>query len=84
MEWLSSILMCFLMTWLPWPTDQQSGSQILNPPTFNLAENRRINASYTCGEGVNEPEMYCKLVGANWADTINTHIHNVSSFPTVD
>lgn len=39
--------------------------QVLTPPYFNLAEGRRITATSTCGEGVNEPELYCKLVGAN-------------------
>lgn len=37
----------------------------LTPPYFNLAEGRRITASATCGEGTDEPELYCKLVGAN-------------------
>uniref|UniRef100_A0A0P4VVW3 Laminin subunit alpha n=1 Tax=Scylla olivacea TaxID=85551 RepID=A0A0P4VVW3_SCYOL len=40
-------------------------AQVLTPPYFNLAENRRITATATCGEGVAEPEEYCKLVGAN-------------------
>lgn len=39
--------------------------QVLTPPYFNLAESRRITATATCGEGVAEPEEYCKLVGAN-------------------
>lgn len=37
----------------------------LAPPYFNLADNRRIYASATCGENVTEPELYCKLVGAS-------------------
>ena len=40
-------------------------SQVLTPPYFNLAENRRITASSTCGVDVDEPELFCKLVGAN-------------------
>lgn len=40
-------------------------AQVLTPPYFNLAENRRITATATCGEGVADPELYCKLVGAN-------------------
>ena len=41
-------------------------SQVLTPPYFNLAENRRITATATCGVDVGEdPELYCKLVGAN-------------------
>ncbi|CAB0000022.1 unnamed protein product [Nesidiocoris tenuis] len=38
--------------------------EVLTPPYFNIAERRRAEASYTCGEGVQEPELYCKLVGA--------------------
>lgn len=56
-------------------TGERSVSQVLNPPSFNLAEGRKITASATCGEGVDEPEMYCKLVGANWADSPNKHIY---------
>lgn len=40
-------------------------AQVLTPPYFNLAEGRRIVASDTCGEGVPEPELFCKLVGAD-------------------
>ena len=39
--------------------------QPLTPPYFNLAEGRRVTATATCGEGVDEPELYCKLVGAS-------------------
>ena len=35
----------------------------LQPGQFNLATGRRITATATCGEG--EPELYCKLTGAN-------------------
>ena len=41
--------------------------QVLTPPYFNLAVNRRIIASSTCGEDVPEPELFCKLTGANLA-----------------
>lgn len=37
----------------------------LAPPYFNLADKRRIYASATCGEDINEPELYCKLVGSS-------------------
>ena len=40
-------------------------SEELAPPYFNLADNRRIYASSTCGEEINEPELYCKLVGSS-------------------
>ncbi|XP_054277134.1 laminin subunit alpha [Macrosteles quadrilineatus] len=39
--------------------------EYLTPPYFNLAEGRRVTATATCGEGVNEPELFCKLIGAN-------------------
>lgn len=37
----------------------------LTPPYFNLAEGRKISATATCGVETEEPELYCKLVGAN-------------------
>ena len=40
-------------------------SQVLTPPYFNLAVGKRIEATSTCGEGVLERELYCKLTGAN-------------------
>uniref|UniRef100_A0A8D8UVI4 Laminin subunit alpha n=1 Tax=Cacopsylla melanoneura TaxID=428564 RepID=A0A8D8UVI4_9HEMI len=40
-------------------------TQELTPPLFNLAAGRRVTATATCGEGVEEPELYCYLVGAN-------------------
>ena len=40
-------------------------SQVLTPPYFNLAYGRPIIATATCGEGVTEPELFCKLTGAN-------------------
>ncbi|KAK3871191.1 hypothetical protein Pcinc_023651, partial [Petrolisthes cinctipes] len=49
-------------------------AQVLTPPYFNLAENRRITATATCGEGVADPELYCKLVGAN-NEEATEHIH---------
>lgn len=45
-------------------------SEVLTPPYFNLAEGRRITASATCGEGVEEPELYCNMIGAN-SDSLN-------------
>ena len=58
---------------------QSCNSQVLNPPSFNLAEGRTINASATCGEDYvgkdgERRELYCKLVGANWFDNVNKHI----------
>ena len=37
----------------------------LTPPYFNLAEGRKISATATCGVDSDQPELYCKLVGAN-------------------
>jgi hypothetical protein len=41
---------------------------ILSPPYFNLVANKRVVASDTCGEGVNEPELFCKLTGSTATD----------------
>lgn len=42
-----------------------AGAQVLTPPIFNLAENKAIAATSTCGEDVSEPELYCQLTGGN-------------------
>ena len=47
---------------------------ILTPPYFNLAAGRRIYATATCGEGIQEPELYCKLVGANADRDVNINL----------
>lgn len=41
-------------------------SQVLTPPTFNLAKGRKITASATCGigPGVTTKELYCRLTGS--------------------
>ena len=41
---------------------------VLTPPYFNIAENRKVSANATCGEGTNQREMYCKLVGYDRID----------------
>ena len=46
--------------------------QVLSPPYFNLAVGRPITASATCGESVSEPELFCKLTGANLAKQSGT------------
>lgn len=40
--------------------------QVLNPPLFNLAENKKVTATATCGELNGRPlkEMFCFLAGA--------------------
>ena len=42
-------------------------AQVLTPPYFNLAVGKRIEATATCGEAVTEPELFCKLTGADLA-----------------
>ncbi|KAL1130842.1 hypothetical protein AAG570_012083 [Ranatra chinensis] len=46
----------------------RAGAEVLTPPYFNIATGRRIEATDTCGEGVERPELYCKLVGAQQND----------------
>lgn len=46
----------------------------LTPPYFNLAEGRTITASATCGEGIEGPELYCKLVGANDEHDVDVNV----------
>jgi len=36
---------------------------VLTPPYFNIAEKRKVTVNATCGEGVAQKEVYCKLVG---------------------
>jgi hypothetical protein len=38
-------------------------SIVLTPPYFNIAEKRKVTVNATCGEGVAQKEVYCKLVG---------------------
>ena len=42
-----------------------TNGQVLTPPYFNLAVGRPVEATSTCGVGVSEPELFCKLTGAN-------------------
>jgi hypothetical protein len=41
---------------------------VLTPPYFNIAEKRKVTANATCGEGVAQKEVYCKLVGYDSRD----------------
>jgi hypothetical protein len=34
---------------------------VLEPPYFNIANNRKITANATCGEGGSRIEVYCSL-----------------------
>ena len=75
---VSLVLILFLCAAVQYGT-----SQVLTPPYFNLAENRPINATNTCGE--NGIEEYCKLVGASADTDINIDIRRgqVRFSPTV-
>jgi hypothetical protein len=57
-----------------------SESVILTPPYFNLVSNRHVSATATCGEGVTEPELYCKLTGtaADRENSDNTNLIQVT------
>ena len=41
------------------------GPRVLTPPYFNLAYNRKIEATSTCGLGNVGQEQFCKLTGAD-------------------
>lgn len=43
-------------------------ADILVPPYFNLVANKKVEATATCGEGINDPEIYCKLTGSTASD----------------
>ncbi|GAB6025535.1 hypothetical protein CHUAL_011266 [Chamberlinius hualienensis] len=67
---LGLVLFCFSFVSLT-----NGVGQVLNPPYFNLAEGRRITATATCGVGVSEPELYCKLVGAHADQKDNPNVN---------
>lgn len=45
--------------------EAQGQPTVLTPPYFNLAYQRRITATATCGVGHVTEEQYCKLTGAD-------------------
>ena len=47
-------------------------TRILTPPSFNVAENRKVTVNATCGEGALKKEVYCKLVGYDRLDYAST------------
>ncbi|KAK9499522.1 hypothetical protein O3M35_002545 [Rhynocoris fuscipes] len=67
-----SLYACLLLSFIPFLIE----AEVLAPPYFNIAGNRKIEASSTCGVGVEQPELYCKLVGASqdFRDSDNTLI----------
>jgi hypothetical protein len=50
---------------------------ILTPPYFNLVSNKHVEATATCGEGMNEPEFYCKLTGSTATDRETSNYANL-------
>ena len=64
-------------------------SQVLTPPTFNLAKGRNITATATCGYEHAEPgpvflELYCRLTGATGTKKDDTReIIQVSVFTLI-
>ena len=50
---------------------------ILTPPYFNLVANKRVEATATCGEGIDEPEFYCKLTGSTATDRETSNYANL-------
>ena len=58
-------LLHYLLAVLPLLGLVSGQGYVLTPPYFNIAENRPITASATCGEGVGVgKESFCKLVGS--------------------
>lgn len=49
---------------------QLTDQEVLNPPYFNIAEGRRIQATETCGEKVGK-EFYCKIIGSMWTENVD-------------
>jgi len=52
---------------------QGQESTVLTPPYFNIAEKRKVTVNATCGEGVAQKEVYCKLVGYDRLDSGSTY-----------
>ena len=58
-------LLHYFLAGLPLLSLVSGQGYVLTPPYFNIAENRPITASATCGEGVGVgKESFCKLVGS--------------------
>ncbi len=56
---------------------QSVRTDILTPPYFNLAANKSITATATCGEGAKDGrELYCKL-------TSSTNSQRETNFETI-
>lgn len=59
----------FLLTFLSIISISIVNGAILTPPYFNLVANKNIYATATCGEDVEQPELFCKLTGATFSGT---------------
>lgn len=66
--------LCFILTFLCFNVILLCNSQVLTPPTFNLAKGRKISATATCGYGVATKELYCRLTGSTGDDDADTEI----------
>ena len=54
---------------------QQVTGQQLSPPYHNLAEGKQVYATSTCGEGINDRELFCELTGAHPNAILDTSHH---------
>lgn len=52
-------------------------ADILVPPYFNLVANKKVEATATCGEGIDDPEIYCKLTGSTASDRETSNYANL-------
>ncbi|XP_012943161.1 laminin subunit alpha isoform X2 [Aplysia californica] len=62
---VSLLLCCTVLVSLP----EFIVGRVLTPPYFNLAQGRNITATATCGVGVANPELYCRLTGSSGSGT---------------
>ncbi|CAH1391978.1 unnamed protein product [Nezara viridula] len=60
------MLGCAVVLALSWTV---CAAKVLTPPYINIAENSKVEATYTCGE--EGPDLYCKLIGANQDATVD-------------
>lgn len=60
-------------------TINYAAAGILTPPYFNLVTNKKVEATATCGEGIADPEFYCKLTGSTATDRETSNFANLVS-----
>ncbi|KAI6239109.1 Laminin alpha [Aphelenchoides fujianensis] len=73
-------------SWWPWvtlafTTTAVMSSSVLVPPSKNLAANRKIVATSTCGEANGQPfqEMYCTIAGADPYSSRSPYSYSLTS-----